>query len=146
MRLPRALMGAVLLGFALIASTDCRADPAQQARATYEAFAAAQNRHDLEAVQDLLLDSPTFLWVSDGKSIWGRAATLQRMGLFQQARIWQVEPELAKAVPVVLNERAAFLHLPLELSLAFSQAEPERLRFLVSVLCVETAQGWRIAA
>ena len=116
------------------------------ALALYQRFAAAQNRHDLAAVGDLLLDSPRFLWVSDGKSIWGREAVLKRMALFQEARIWQVEPALDKATTVAIDEHAAFLHLPLVLSLAFTAAPPERLSFLVSVLCVETPSGWRIAA
>ena len=68
------------------------------------------------------------------------------MGLFQEARIWQVEPALDKATTVAIDEHAAFLHLPLALSLAFTAAPPERLSFLVSVLCVETPSGWRIAA
>ena len=107
---------------------------------------AAQNMRDPEKVGSLLLDSPNFLWVSDGKSIWGHDAVLKRMALFQEARIWHVEPALERSVAVTVSDTTAFLHLPLALELAFSPAEPETLRFLVSVLCVRTSQGWRIAA
>jgi uncharacterized protein (TIGR02246 family) len=122
------------------------ANPAEEAQALYRQFAAAQNARDLETVRSLLLDSPQFLWVSDGKSVWGRDAAMRRMALFQEARIWHVEPELDKSVAVAAGDDAAFLHLPLELSLAFSEAAPERLRFLVTVLCVKSSSGWRIAA
>ncbi len=131
---------------AVLGGTAAKAGPSDEARAVYRQFAAAQNMRDLETVGALLLGSPNFLWVSDGKSIWGRAAVLKRMALLQEARIWHVEPDIGKAVAVAVGGDTAFLHLPLELTLAFSAAEPETLRFLVSVLCVRTAQGWRIAA
>src|SRR5262249_7531619 len=111
----------------------------------YERFVAAQNRHDLVAVRALLLDSPRFLWVSDGMSVWGPQATIQRMSLFQEAEIWRVEPQLREAVGVEVRPRAAYLPLPLDLVIG-KAAAPERIRFLVSVLCVETPVGWRIAA
>ena len=140
-----AIVALALLAAALTAPR-AEADPSDEVRALYGQFAAAQNMRDLEKVGSLLLDSPSFLWVSDGKSIWGREAVLKRMALFQEARVWRVAPELDKAVAVTVSDNTAFLHLPLELAIAFSAAEPDRLRFLVSVLCVGTPEGWRIAA
>ena len=142
----RRIVSSLIALAAVWAMAPAHAGPVDEARALYRAFAAAQNLRDLGEVRELLLDSPQFLWVSDGKSIWGREAVMHRMALFQEARIWHVEPELDKAVAVPVDDNAAYLHLPLELSLAFSEAEPERLHFLVSVLCVKSAVGWRIAA
>jgi len=142
----KRIAAALALVAAILTTPGAMADPADEARAVYRQFAVAQNMHDLEKVAALLLDSPEFLWVSDGKSIWGREAVLKRMALFQEARVWRVAPELDKAVAVTVSDNTAFLHLPLELAIAFSAAEPDRLRFLVSVLCVGTPEGWRIAA
>ena len=108
-------------------------------------FAAAQNARDLERVRPLLLDAPTFLWVSDGQSFWGPDAVLARMASFQGAEVWRVEPDLAHAVAVPVSERVAYLHLPMILVIG-PAAKPDRLRFLVSMLGVETEDGWRIAA
>ena len=69
-----------------LASTGARADEAD-IRATYKDFAAAQNARDLHKIGALLLDSPRFLWVSDGQSVWGREATLARMASFQEAPV-----------------------------------------------------------
>lgn len=140
-----AVSALALLATILVAH-QAKADPSDEARAIYRQFAAAQNLRDLEKVGSLLLDSPDFLWVSDGKSIWGHDAGLKRMALFQEARIWHVEPDLDRSVAVTVSDDAAFLHLPLALELAFSPTDPEILKFLVSVLCVRTSQGWRIAA
>jgi Domain of unknown function (DUF4440) len=121
------------------------ADPAGEVTSLYQRFAEAQNRHDLTEVRALLLDSPEFLWVSDGQSFWGPDAVLARMASFQQAPVWRVEPNLAHAVPVTVGEGVAYLHLPLVLVIG-PEERPDRLRFLVSVLGVDTGRGWRIAA
>ena len=132
------------LGLACI-TTSTFAGPAQESRALYQRFAAAQNDHDLGRVASLLLDSDRFLWVSDGMTIWGRAAAIDRMASFQQAEVWRVVPDLDRATPVEVSPDVAYLHLPLELVIG-AAAQPDHLRFLVSALCVRTADGWRIAA
>ena len=87
----------------------------------------------------------SFLWVSDGQSFWGRDAVLARMASFQKAEVWRVEPDLARAVPVVVSPGVAYLHLPLVLVIG-PERQPDRLHFLVSMLGVDSGQGWRIAA
>ncbi len=121
------------------------AAPADEVRALYARFLEAQNARDLPRVRRVLLDSPDFLWVSDGMSVWGPDAVLERMATFQQAPVWQVQADLAHATAVEVSPDVAYLHLPLVLRIG-SEASPDRLPFLVSVLGVATAQGWRIAA
>ncbi len=136
------LMAMIVASFTASAA---RADPATEVRAVYGRFVAAQNAHDLAGVRSVLLDSPQFLWVSDGRSVWGREDTLARMAQFQKAPVWRVEPDLGAAVAVPLSADTAYLHLPLTLVIG-DEPMPDRLRFLVSVLGVATPQGWRIAA
>ncbi len=146
-----ALSGFMLIAlvlFSLLRAPAARADDAPDAeiRALYERFAAAQNARTLDAVRPLFTDSPRFLWVSDGMSFWGRDAVLERMAAFQTYEIWRVEPELARASIVSMSPDVAYLHLPLSLTLGARDPGPDRFGFLVSVLCVRTDQGWRIAA
>lgn len=138
-RLPALAFGLACL------TTSALAAPADEARALYGRFAAAQNDRDLARVASLLLDSEKFLWVSDGMTVWGRGATIERMASFQQAEVWRVVPDLDRAVPVEVSRDVAYLHLPLELVIG-AAAQPDHLRFLVSALCVRTPDGWRIAA
>lgn len=142
-----ARRAALLALMALLwATLPARAGPAEEVRALYDRFLAAQNARDPAQVRAALLDGPRFLWVSDGMSVWGPEAAVERMALFQKAPVWRVEPELERAVAVELGSHAAYLHLPLVLVIGPLE-RPDRLRFLVSVLGVETAQqGWRIAA
>ena len=142
----KTLLAALAFSGALLTSAPTVwAGPAEEAQTLYARFAAAQNARDLERVKATLSASPRFLWVSDGKSFWGRETMIARMSSFQEAEVWRVEPGLDKAVAVEVGADAAFLHLPLVLVIG-SKERPDRLRFLVSVLCSRTFEGWRIAA
>jgi uncharacterized protein (TIGR02246 family) len=133
-----ALAAALLLAFP--ATADQKAD----IRALYDAFVSAQNRHDIDAVRPLLSDSPDFLWISDGRPVWGREAMLERMADFQSAEVWRVEPEYDDSRVILLDEDSAVFHLPLVLVIG-SEAAPSRLPWLVEVICQKEAGGWRIA-
>lgn len=130
-------LGVALAGPAL-------ADAEQDIRGLYEAFVAAQNRHDIEAVRPLLSSREDFLWISDGRPVWGREAMLERMASFQAAEVWRVEPEYAASRVILLDDDSAVFHLPLLLVIG-SSADPARLRWLVEVICQKEADGWRIA-
>jgi uncharacterized protein (TIGR02246 family) len=122
-----------------------RADARSEVVALYGRFAAAQNARDLASVKEALLDSPDFLWVSDGRSVWGREALVERMGRFQTLEVWRVEPLLEQARVVDVAPGVAYIAMQLDLHLG-SKAEPSVTRFLVSILCRKTDAGWRIAA
>ncbi|MFO1151626.1 MAG: nuclear transport factor 2 family protein [Alsobacter sp.] len=102
--------------------------------ATYRRFVTAQNAGDLATVRSLFTETPRFLWVSDGQSIWGRDAAVERMALFRQSEVWRVTPDLQTAVTVALDERTAYLHLSLVLAIGPKEPGPDHLPFLVSLL------------
>lgn len=138
-----ALLGALL---AAAPAPSRAASPAEEARRLYAEFVAGQNGHDFERVKSTLLDSPRFLWVTNGLSIWGRDAAVARMAEYHKAEVWRITPEEDRAAAVEVAPDAAFLHLPLELEIGSRAEGPERFRFLVSALCVATPAGWRFAA
>lgn len=107
------VVAALALSFLAFSGTAAFAGAAKELRALYERFLAAQNTHDITAVRRHLLDGPRFLlWVSDGKSFWGRDAMLERMASFQEAEVWRVDPDLEKAVAVEIGPETGYLHLP----------------------------------
>ncbi len=134
----------LILALAIGLASPALADPQQDIRDLYAAFAAAQNQHDIDAVRALLSDRPDFLWISDGRPVWGREAMLERMAGFQAAEVWRVEPEYAASRVIMLDADSAVFHVPLVLILG-SSADPARLKWLVEVICQKEAGGWRIA-
>lgn len=134
----------ITLALAIALASPALADSQQDIRDLYAAFVTAQNRHDIDAVRPLLSDRPDFLWISDGRPVWGREAMLARMADFQKAEVWRVEPEYAASQVILLDEDTAVFHLPLLLVLG-TKADPARLKWLVEVICQKEATGWRIA-
>jgi ketosteroid isomerase-like protein len=136
---------AMLAALSLGALCPAQASVADEVRAVYDQFAAAQNARDLAKVKTFLVDSPKFLWVSDGMSFWGPDALVKRMAEFQLAEVWHIDPDLANAAIVEVDDAAAYIHMPLALTIGL-KAKPDVIHFLVSILCVKQSQGWRIAA
>jgi uncharacterized protein (TIGR02246 family) len=132
------------LGLALAFALPAAADPAQDIRDLYAAFVSAQNDRDIAAVRPLLSESPDFLWISDGRPVWGREAMLKRMSSFQTAEVWRVEPDYSASRVILLDEDSAVFHVPLVLFIG-SGAAPARLPWLVEVVCQKEAGEWRIA-
>lgn len=135
---------AALALFAALAMP-ARADPAREARALYDRFVAAQNAHEFDGVRATLLDSPRFLWVSNGLSLWGPDAMLDRLRQFHTNEVWRINPDAARTEVLAVTPDTAVVHVPLTLTIG-PRAAPQRYRILVSALCVERPEGWRIAA
>ena len=66
------------------------------------------------------------------------------MAEFQLAEVWHVDPDLADAAIVDVDDGAAYIHMPLTLTIGL-KVKPDAIQFLVSILCVKKAEGWRIA-
>lgn len=135
------------LGWAVALSFPAAADQIDDADiiAAYTSVNDAQNERDLYKVGVHFIDGPDFLWVSDGRSYWGREATLKRIGLFQGAAFWRVEPNRERARVVTLSPDNAMLNMRLVLVIG-SVEKPNRLPFLVSVLFRRVDTDWCIAA
>ncbi|TDH59748.1 hypothetical protein E2C06_25785 [Dankookia rubra] len=140
-------MRVVIMAVALLAglASPAAAGPAEEARRLYAGFIAAQNANDLTGVRSLLLDSPRFLWVTNGLSVWGPDAAVARLTRFHANEVWRIDHDQDRARAVEVTADAAFLHVPLTLTVG-PAARPERYHILITALCADTPAGWRIAA
>jgi hypothetical protein len=140
-------MRIMILAIALLAGLAGRAaaGSAEEARRLYADFVAAQNANDLAGVRGLLLDSPRFLWVTNGLSVWGPEAAIARLARFHANEVWRIDPDQDRARAVEVAADAAFLHVPLVLTVG-PVTRPERYHILITALCAGTPAGWRIAA
>ena len=80
------------------------AAPEDEARATFERFVAAQNAHDVKAVESLLLNSPDFLWITRGKPVWGPDAALKRFAMLYEGT-WKLEPGSANRKVIMIRRQ-----------------------------------------
>jgi ketosteroid isomerase-like protein len=121
------------------------APPEDDVRVVFDRFVAAQNAHDLKAVEALLLDSPQFLWVTRGTPVWGRAEALKRFEALY-AGTWHLEPEAAAFRVVFAHPQVAELFVPIVFSIGPVGQPAQETRFLMNQVLVRSDSGWKIAS
>src|ERR1700674_2911287 len=116
-----------------------------EVRATFDRFVLAQNAHDMAPVRVLLVDSPTFLWVSRGVPIWGREAALKRFEALHQGT-WKLSPDMSGLRVVLLSDATAQLFVPIMFNIGLPGQPASESLFLMNQTLVKNAAGWRIAS
>jgi ketosteroid isomerase-like protein len=135
-------IAAALIIFALSARS-LAAAPADEVRATFDSFVAAQNAHDVKAVQALLVESPDFLWITRGTPVWGADAALKRFATLYEGT-WHLEPEAASLKITMIGDGAAELYVPIMFTIGAAGQAGQPIRFLMNQLMVKTTSGWKI--
>jgi hypothetical protein len=80
------------------------AAPEDEVRSTFDRFVAAQNAHDVKAVESLLIGSPQFLWITRGTAIWGADVAHKRFASLYEGT-WRLDPEALERRPIRLDHR-----------------------------------------
>jgi uncharacterized protein (TIGR02246 family) len=130
---------------AIAALPPALASPPEEVRQTFDRFVAAQNAHDLRAVEALLLDSADFLWITRGTPIWGREAALTRFKALYEGT-WQLAPDASALKVAMLGDDAAQLFVPISFRIGAPGQAPQTTRFLMNQVLVKTPAGWKISA
>ena len=143
MRHRAAICVALLLSAVVVRPSE--AVPQDEVNAVFDRFIAAQNAHDVNTVEDLLLASPEFLWITRGTPIWGADAALKRFAALYEGT-WHLDPDRATMKVVSLGERAAQLYVPITFTIGASGQPAQTTRFLMNQILIKTPQGWRISS
>ena len=132
------LLVSLLIKPAVAASED-------EVRSTFDRFVAAQNAHDIKAVETLLLGSPHFLWVTRGAPIWGQDAALNRFASLYEGT-WRLDPELTSLKVIIVGEGVAQVYVPILFTMGPAGQPPQQAKFLMNQVLVKTQSGWRVSS
>jgi ketosteroid isomerase-like protein len=121
------------------------ATPEDEVRATFERFVAAQNAHDIKAVESLLLISSDFLWITRGTPVWGSEAALKRF-ISLYSGTWRLEPEASSLKIMMHGDQAAQVYTPIMFTIGASGQSAQATRFLMNLILVKTSSGWRVSS
>ena len=121
------------------------AAPEDEVRKTFEQFVIAQNAHDINAVENLLLESPDFLWITRGRPVWGRDAAIQRFRALYDGT-WKLMPESGALKVIMLGEGTAQVFVPITFSIGAPGQPPQTTRFLMNQLFTKTSGGWKVSS
>jgi hypothetical protein len=138
---------AALIAFAGAAGfwTAARAATDDEVRAAFLRFVQVQNAHDGPALQDLLLDSGQFLWVTRGTPIWGREAAINWL-VQNYEGTWKLDPEWDALRVVPVGSDAAQLFVPVQFTIGAAGQTATVSRFYINQLFLRTPAGWRVVS
>jgi ketosteroid isomerase-like protein len=119
--------------------------PEDEVRATFERFVAAQNAHDVKAVESLLLNSPDFLWITRGTPVWGPDPALKRFTALYEGT-WRLDPEASSLKTTMLGNGAAQLYVPIMFTIGAAGQPAQPTRFLMNLILVKTPGGWKVSS
>jgi ketosteroid isomerase-like protein len=144
-RVARWLTACVTLVMVSVTIPPATAAPEDEVRAAFDGFIAAQNAHDIKAVESLLLSTPHFLWITRGTPVWGQDAALKRfVSLYQGA--WHLEPEAAGLKIIMLGDGAAQVFVPILFTIGAPNQQPQQTKFLMNQMLVKTQGGWKVSS
>jgi ketosteroid isomerase-like protein len=144
-RIARRMIGSVTLLFISLVIKPVSAAPDDDVRATFDRFVAAQNEHDIKAVESLLLASPNFLWITRGTPIWGHDAALKRFGALYDGT-WRLDPEPSGLKIAMIGDRVAQIYVPIIFTIGAAGQPAQQTRFLMNQVLVKTPDGWRVSS
>jgi SnoaL-like domain len=122
----------------VLATDPVHAAPKDDIGDTFARFLAAQNDHDLDAVEELLSDSREFIWIAPGSTVRGRDAALSRFReLFQGT--WRIDPNWLTFQILMLDAWTAEIFVRISIT---SDAPPRAE--LMNQILVNTENGWRV--
>ena len=121
------------------------AAPEDEVRATFDRFVAAQNAHDIKAVESLLLGSPNFLWITRGAPVWGADEALKRFTALY-AGTWRLDPEPSSLRITMIGDGVAQVYVPIVFTIGAAGQPPQQTRFLMNQVLVKTPDGWRVSS
>jgi ketosteroid isomerase-like protein len=121
------------------------AAPEDEVRSTFDRFVAAQNAHDLKAVESLLLGSPDFLWVTRGAPVWGQDAALKRFATLYEGT-WRLDPEPASLKVIMIGEDVAQVYVQMMFTIGAASQPSQQVKFLMNQVLVKTQSGWRVSS
>jgi uncharacterized protein (TIGR02246 family) len=127
----------------LVAAGVAQAGTEDEVKALFGKFITAQNAHDLNAVGEILQDSPQF-WITRNTPIWGRDAALKRFEENYKGT-WLLEPKFEQVKVTELSPGVAQLFVPAVFTIAPAGETAQPRRFLLTQIYVKTADGWRLA-
>ena len=129
-----------LTAAAMLSVSPACAAPSDEIKGAFSKFIAAQNAHDLKAVDESLLASPELLWIAPGQVVRGRDAALVRLGeLFQRTR--RIDPDWSTFQVMMLDVSTAEIFVRVRITDGTSSRSARMNQILV-----HTAHAWRVSS
>jgi hypothetical protein len=115
----------------------------------YKTLIEDENRHDLSAVRKLVWNSTSTLFVAKAptgwRGYWGIDDVMQHLHDLYQTP-FQIDPDYDEEKVVFITPEIAETYAPVRITLAYAGQNPVPKPFIMVLLWVSTADGWKMAS
>ena len=111
----------------------------------FEQFIKAQNQHNLTALNNLLVDSPDFIWITKGQTIWGKESALKKFENLYKGT-WNLEPDKSNLKIIILDKKTRHIYVPITFTIGELGQEPKQIKFLMNMIIVKKSGRWKVSA
>jgi ketosteroid isomerase-like protein len=141
-----------VLNILIVISSACRCGQAQtpeaEIRRAYKDLIEAENRHDLPAVQAMVWNSTSTLFVAKApvgwQRYWGIDDVMAHLREMYQG-LFRIDSAYEQEKVVFLTPDVAQTYAPVKISVAYAGQNPVPRPFIMVLLWIKTAQGWKMA-
>ena len=145
-RIARCLIAGLTLMLISVVIKTAVAAPEDEVRAAFDRFVAAQNAHDIKAVEGLLLASSDFLWITRGTPVWGHEAALKRFAALYEGT-WRLEPDSSGLKVMMIGDGMAQIYVPIVFTIGAPGQPAQATRFLMNQVLVKSPSGgWKVSS
>jgi hypothetical protein len=121
-------------------------------RTLYKQLIEAENRHDLAAVEPLVWNSPSTLFVAktatqaegNWAGFWGKDVVMRHFHDLYQAP-FRIDPDYSREKVVGLTPDVAETYVPVKITVAYAGQTPVPKPFLMILDWIKTPAGWKMA-
>ena len=140
-------MRPIILACALLAAISAPAARADNddgsLRALFDAFVAAQNAHDTDALAALLLPTPEFLWITPAGPAFGHRLFLDWQER-QYRGIWRLAPDAAGVRIVAVAPGVAQVQARVAITSGRDRDNTDIAPMAMTLVAARAAAGWKI--
>lgn len=129
----------------LVIGTNTYGTSREDPMTTFEQFIKAQNEHDLVALKNLLVDSPDFLWITKGQTVWGSDQALKKFENLYKGT-WKLDPDKSNLKILTLEDNIRQIYVPITFSIGDPGQEPKQIKFLMNMIMVKKSGTWKVSA
>ena len=123
-----------------------------EVKTLYGRLVAAENRHDLKAVRQMVWDSPSALFVAKTKTaaegnwagFWGTVVVTEHFHDLYQGP-FRIDPDYSREKVVGLTHDVAETYVPVRINVAYAGQTPVPKPFLMILEWIRTPAGWKMA-
>jgi hypothetical protein len=108
-----------------------------------ERFVAAQNAHDVKALDSLL--HRIFSGSHAGPAVWGSDPALKRFTAIYEGT-WRLDPETSSLKIMMLGNSAAQIYVPIMFTIGAPGQSAQATQFLMNLVPVKAPDGWKVSS